>query len=68
VSLRFHTVVIDSHDPRAQAHWWAGALGWEVTHEAADDVVIEAPYMADESRTVPLDECGGRDLRGPRRS
>jgi hypothetical protein len=58
VSLRFYTVVIDSHDPGAQAHWWAGVLGWEVTCEADDEVVIEAPYMADESRTVPLDERG----------
>jgi hypothetical protein len=58
MSLRFYTVVIDSHDPRAQAHWWAGVLGWEVTYEADDEVVIEAPYMADESRTVPLDERG----------
>ena len=58
MSLRFYTVVIDSHDPGAQAHWWAGVLGWEVTCEADDEAVIEAPYMADESRTVPLDERG----------
>jgi hypothetical protein len=58
MSLRFYTAVIDSHDPRAQAHWWAGVLNWELTHEAEDEVVIEAPYMADESRTVPLDERG----------
>jgi hypothetical protein len=58
MSLRFYTVVIDSHDPRAQGYWWATVLGWEVTYEADDQVVIEAPYMADESRTVPLDERG----------
>jgi hypothetical protein len=58
MSLRFYTVVIDSHDPRAQAHWWPGVLGWEVTYEADDQVVIGAPYMAAESRTVPLDERG----------
>jgi hypothetical protein len=56
MSLRFYTVVIDSHDAKAQAYWWADVLGWEVTYEAADEVVIEAPYMADESRTVPLPE------------
>ena|SRR5579863_5555973 len=56
MSVRFYTVVIDSHDPRAQAHWWAEALDWVVTYEAADEVVIEAPYMADESRTIPLGE------------
>jgi hypothetical protein len=31
-------------------------LGWEVTYEADDEFVIEAPHMADESRTIPLGE------------
>jgi hypothetical protein len=58
MGVRFYTVVIDSHDVKAQAHWWATALGWEVTYEADDEVVIESPRMADESRTIPLDERG----------
>ncbi len=59
MSLRFYTVVIDSHDLEGCRRREATAVqGWEVTYEAADEVVIEAPYMADESRTVPLDERG----------
>jgi hypothetical protein len=58
MSLRFYTVVIDCHDAKAQGYWWAGVLGWEVTYEADDEVVIESPRMADESRTIPLDERG----------
>jgi hypothetical protein len=56
MSLRFYTVVIDSHDVKAQAYWWARVLGWEVTYEADDEFVIESPHMADESRTIPLGE------------
>jgi len=56
MSVRFYTVVIDSHDVKAQASWWATALGWEITYEAEDEVVIESPHMADESRTIPLAE------------
>jgi glyoxalase superfamily protein len=58
MGVRFYTVVVDSHDVKAQAHWWATVLGWEVTYEADDEVVIESPRMADESRTIPLDERG----------
>ena len=56
MSLRFYTMVIDSHDIKAQAYWWARVLGWEVTYEADDEFVIESPHMADESRTIPLAE------------
>ena len=42
MSLRFYTMVIDSHDVKAQAYWWARALGWEVTYEADDEFVIES--------------------------
>ena len=56
MSLRFYTIVIDSHDAKAQAYWWATVLGWEITYEADDELVIESPHMADESRTIPLAE------------
>jgi Glyoxalase-like domain len=58
MSVRFYTVVIDSHDVKAQAYWWATVLGWVVTYETEDEVVIESPHMADESRTIPLGERG----------
>jgi len=34
-------LVIDSLDPLAQARFWAAALGWEITFQDADEVVVE---------------------------
>ncbi len=36
MSLRWEQVVVDSHDPRRLAHWWAEALGWSVIFESED--------------------------------
>ncbi len=47
MALRWYTTVIDSTDPRALAHWWANALGWQKIYEADDEVVI-IPAYADE--------------------
>ena len=58
MSVRFYSVVVDCHDPRAQGYWWAKVLGWKVTYEAPDEVVIELPHQADESRKIPLAERG----------
>lgn len=40
MSLRWYTVVVDCHDVRAQGHWWATALDWQIVYEADDEVVI----------------------------
>jgi Glyoxalase-like domain len=58
MSVRFYAVAVDCHDPRAQAYWWAKVLGWKVTYEAADELAIEPPHQADESRAIPLLERG----------
>ena len=29
MALKWYTVVVDCHDPQAQAHWWAEALDWQ---------------------------------------
>jgi len=39
MSLRWYTVVVDCHDVRAQGHWWATALDWQIVHEADDEMV-----------------------------
>ncbi len=41
MSTRLTSVVIDANDPGALARWWADALGWAVTDEAPDEVVVE---------------------------
>src|SRR4051794_22513525 len=34
---RLYSLVIDAADPRALAQWWAGALGWRIVNESAED-------------------------------
>ena len=47
---RLYAVIFDSADHVALARWWSEALGWPVTYEAADEVVIEP---SPENDTVP---------------
>lgn len=58
MSVRWYTVVVDCRDVKAQASWWANVLGWVITYEADDEVVIAPPHALDESRSIPLDERG----------
>src|SRR5262245_13856702 len=37
--LRWYTVVIDCHDVRKQAAWWAEAFGWKTIIETDDECV-----------------------------
>ena len=41
MSTHLVLVVVDSHDPAALARWWAEALGWSVTLEEDEEVVVE---------------------------
>jgi catechol-2,3-dioxygenase len=43
MASRFTELVIDAHDIRAQARWWADVLGYTVTSEDADAVEISPP-------------------------
>ena len=43
MTLRIATITIDCADPPALARWWADALGWSITYDSPDEVVIEAP-------------------------
>jgi predicted enzyme related to lactoylglutathione lyase len=36
-------MVVDAADPAALARWWAEALGWAITWEEPDEVVVEPP-------------------------
>jgi hypothetical protein len=53
MSIRIQSVTIDAADPAALARWWAEALGWRVTDEAEDEVVVEPPAGAPEDGVVP---------------
>ncbi len=39
MALKWYTVVVDCHDPQAQAHWWAEALDWEVVYDTPEEAV-----------------------------
>jgi predicted enzyme related to lactoylglutathione lyase len=41
MSLRMQAITIDAADPAALSRWWASVLGWRVTYEADDEVVVE---------------------------
>ena len=43
MSTRLCNVVVDAADPAALARFWAALLGWQVTHEDADEVDVSAP-------------------------
>jgi catechol 2,3-dioxygenase-like lactoylglutathione lyase family enzyme len=43
MGTRLVNLVADAADPAASARWWAGALGWRVTLEQPDEVVVEPP-------------------------
>jgi predicted enzyme related to lactoylglutathione lyase len=56
MSSRPVSVVVDAIDPAALARFWAATLGWEVTYEDPDEVVVEAPGGDNwgDAGTVPL--------------
>ena len=41
MASRFTELVVDSHDPRAQARFWCEVLGYRIVDEDADAQVIE---------------------------
>ena len=41
MASRFTELVVDSHDPRAQAEFWCEVLGYEIVDEDTDARVIE---------------------------
>jgi hypothetical protein len=43
VTIRVQALGVDAHDPAAQGRWWAEALGWRLTYEEDDEVVLEPP-------------------------
>ena len=43
MALRWQSIVVDCSDPSSLGHWWAELLGWRVTYDEDDEVVIEPP-------------------------
>jgi hypothetical protein len=53
MALRWQATLIDSTDPGPIAHWWAELLGWRITHEEEDEVVLEPPAGSPEDGVSP---------------
>ncbi|HWC21200.1 MAG TPA: VOC family protein [Flexivirga sp.] len=46
MSLRWDSVVVDCHDPRSLAHWWADVLDWQVVLDSEEELVIAPEHAA----------------------
>jgi hypothetical protein len=56
MALRWYTIVVDCHDPKAQAQWWAEVLGWKKIYEGDDEVVLVPEWVSIESaKATPWD-------------
>ena len=53
MSLRWQSIVVDTVDPGSLGRWWADFLGWRITFEDADELVLEPPVGSPEDGTSP---------------
>jgi catechol 2,3-dioxygenase-like lactoylglutathione lyase family enzyme len=53
LGIRVQCVVVDAADPRAQARFWSGALGWRVTHDTDDEAALEPPEGSPANDVAP---------------
>lgn len=55
MALRWYSTVIESHDPRALAAWWAEAIGWQTAYAADDEVVLVPPWAEELVASTPFE-------------
>lgn len=53
MSIRIQSISVDTTYPAALARFWQAALGWRITEEDADEVVLEPPAGSPEDGVVP---------------
>ncbi len=53
MGLRWQNICVDSTDPAHLARWWAELLGWRITDEEDDEVVLEPPAGSPEDGVSP---------------
>jgi hypothetical protein len=53
MSIRWQCVCVDANDPATLARWWAELLGWRITYEEDDEVVLEPPEGSAEDGLSP---------------
>lgn len=52
MGLRIQAVIVDCHDPRRLASFWAEALGWSISLEEDHESVVEPPAGSREDCVV----------------
>jgi len=53
MALRWQSIVVDSIDPQPLAAWWAELLGWRITWDQPDEVILEPPNGSPEAGILP---------------
>ncbi|NLF05005.1 MAG: VOC family protein [Actinomycetales bacterium] len=48
MTLRWYSVVVDSHEVAALGRWWAEVLDWQIIYESEDEVVVIPRWASDE--------------------
>lgn len=56
MALRWYSTVIESHDHRALASWWAAALGWEKRFESEHEAVVVPPWADELGPRLPFEQ------------
>ncbi len=54
MGVRLYSILIDALDMEPLARWWAEALGWQVTHQADDEVDVAAGQGPDGKDLEPI--------------
>jgi hypothetical protein len=63
MATRLAQIVFDSRDHAALAHWWAEALGWEITLEEPDEAEI-GPVAPVGASANPAEDASDPDTAG----
>jgi Glyoxalase-like domain len=53
MSLGWQCMCVESVDPVPLGRWWAELLGWRITHEDANEVVLEPPAGSPQDGVSP---------------
>ena len=53
MSLGWQCLCVDAEDPALLGRWWAELLGWRITHDEPDEVVLEPPAGSPRTASPP---------------
>lgn len=58
MGLRWYSTVVDAHDHRKLAAWWAETLDWRVVFEDENEAAVIPKWLDEENPGVPFDRVG----------